>query len=395
MTKVMNRVGPNHTTSRLARRTPTNDSPLEEATARTGGLKPTCRDKCTDKKLIELRFWGRLMGMKEVIEVDVQDDQPRALMIGRCSVDVYPLQVGVPLEDVETFGKFLGGSSTNVAVGCARYGHSATALTGVGDDPFGRFVIREMERLGVDASRVVVNADFHTPVTFCEIFPPDNFPLYFYREPTTPDLELTHADLPDDLEDYAIVWLTVTGLSTEPSRSAHLDAAKRAEKAITVLDLDYRPHFWPDEGAAAEQIANLLPHVDVAIGNREECRVAVGEPDPERAADALLDRGVEIAIVKQGLTGTLAKSRHERAFVPSTHVDVINGLGAGDAFGAGVCHGLLSGWDLARTIAFASAAGAIVASRLECSTAMPHESEVLALIEAHPEVAEASEVGGR
>lgn len=327
--------------------------------------------------------------------MDAQSKQPRALMIGRCGADIYPLQVGVPLEDVETFGKFLGGSSTNVAVGCARYGHSVAALTGVGDDPFGRFVIREMERLGVDASHVVINANFNTPVTFCEIFPPDDFPLYFYREPSTPDLELTVADLPDDIEDYEIVWLTVTGLATEPSRSAHLEAVKRSKKALTILDLDYRPHFWPNEEAAAEQIAALLPYVDVAIGNREECRVAVGASEPEDAADALLARGVKIAVVKQGLTGTLAKSRSERAFVPSTRVNVINGLGAGDAFGAGVCHGLLSGWDLAEIIAFASAAGAIVASRLECSTAMPHEHEVRELIDAHPEIREASEVSKR
>lgn len=327
--------------------------------------------------------------------MDAQDKQPRALMVGRCGVDVYPLQVGVPLEDVEIFGKFLGGSSTNVAVGCARYGHDVTALTGVGDDPFGRFVIREMERLGVNASHVVINAHFNTPVTFCEIFPPDDFPLYFYREPSTPDLELTVADLPDDIEDYQIVWLTVTGLAAEPSRSAHLEAVKRAKNAITVLDLDYRPHFWPSEDAAAGHIARLLPYIDVAIGNRQECRVAVGEPDPERAADALLARGVDVAIVKQGLAGTIAKSHHERAFVPSTRVDVINGLGAGDAFGAAVCHGLLSNWDLAEIVTFASAAGAIVASRLECSTAMPHESEVNELIKAHPEVTEASEVSRR
>lgn len=321
--------------------------------------------------------------------------QPSALMIGRCGVDLYPLQVGVPLEDVKTFGKFLGGSSTNVAVGCARYGHAVNALTGVGDDPFGRFVINEMERLGVGASNVVINANFNTPVTFCEIFPPDDFPLYFYREPSTPDLELSVEDVPEDIEDYRIVWMTVTGLAAEPSRSAHLEAARRAKDAITILDLDYRPHFWPNEQAAAEQVAEVLPYVDVAIGNREECRVAVGEEDPERAADALLERGLDIAIVKQGLTGTLAKSATERAFVPATRVDVVNGLGAGDAFGAGVCHGLLSGWDLAQTVAFASAAGAIVASRLECSTAMPHESEVRELIAAHPEIVDASEVSKR
>ena len=120
------------------------------------------------------------------------------LTIGRCGIDIYPLQVGVGLEDVESFGKFLGGSPTNVAVAVARYGHSSAVVTGVGNDPFGRFVHTEMRRLGVDDRHVVTKAAYNTPVTFCEIFPPDNFPLYFYREPSAPDLELSWADLPLD-----------------------------------------------------------------------------------------------------------------------------------------------------------------------------------------------------
>ncbi|RMB61614.1 5-dehydro-2-deoxygluconokinase [Tessaracoccus antarcticus] len=317
--------------------------------------------------------------MKEVVEVD-DSWTPEVLTIGRCSVDLYPLEVGVKLEDVATFGKFLGGSATNVAVAAARHGHGASVLTGVGDDPFGRFVIKELGRLGVDASHVVTNAAFNTPVTFCEIFPPDDFPLYFYRQPTTPDLELTAADLPSRIREYKILWLTSSGLSVEPSRTAHHAAVSARTGGLSVLDLDHRPRFWSDEATATHEVGEMLARVDVAIGNIEECRVAVGETDPERAADALLERGVDIAVVKQGMTGTLAKSRDERSFVPATRVKVLNGLGAGDAFGGALCHGLLDGWDLHRTIAFASAAGAIVASRLECSTAMPTTTEVEALL---------------
>lgn len=309
---------------------------------------------------------------------------PEVLTIGRCSVDLYPLEVGVKLEDVATFGKFLGGSATNVAVAAARHGHGVTALTGVGHDPFGTFVIKELQRLGVDSSHVVINPAFNTPVTFCEIFPPDHFPLYFYRQPTTPDLELTPQDLPARLEDYKILWLTSSGLSAEPSRSAHHAAVAARTGGLTVLDLDYRPRFWADEATASRCVGEMLGRVDVAIGNLEECRVTVGESDPERAADALLDRGVDIAIVKQGMTGTLAKSRNERVFLPSIRVKVLNGLGAGDAFGGALCHGLIEGWDLLRTVGFASAAGAIVASRLECSTAMPTSDEVEALIAETP-----------
>lgn len=314
------------------------------------------------------------------------------LTVGRCGVDIYPLQVGRSLEEVETFGKFLGGSPTNVAVATARYGHSAATVTGVGDDPFGRFVCQEMRRLNVDPQYVVTNPDYRTPVTFCEIFPPDNFPLYFYRSPSAPDLELGIEDIPlSAVKEAKILWLTSTGISVEPTRSAHFYAMQErgqicsAEQRWTMADLDYRPAFWESEQAARNHMQAMLEYCNVAIGNIEECRIAVGEEDPERAADALLDRGVEIAVVKQGPHGTLAKTRSRRVFVPVTKVQVHNGLGAGDAFGGAFCHAVLQGWDLAKSVTFASAAGAIVASRLECATAMPTESEVLALIRTTPQ----------
>jgi len=298
--------------------------------------------------------------------------------IGRSGVDIYPLQTGVGLENVDTFGKFLGGSPTNVAIAAARMGHSTAVLTGVGDDSFGRFVRREMVRLGVTDDFVITSPDFATPVTFCEIFPPDNFPLYFYRQPSAPDMQLRVTDMPLDVIRAAkLFWMSVTGLSQEPSRSAHHAAlAARDLAPNTVLDLDYRPMFWSSATEATEQVRKCLGQFTVAVGNREECEVAVGETEPDRAADALLEAGVEIAIVKQGPKGTLAKTRDERVVVAPFPIDVVNGLGAGDAFGGTVCHGLLSGWSLQRIIAGASAAGAIVASRLECSTAMPTAEEV-------------------
>lgn len=312
------------------------------------------------------------------------------LTIGRIGVDIYPLEIGRGLEDVETFGKFLGGSPTNVAVAAARYKHSSAVITGVGDDGFGRFLRQEMRRLGVYDDFVVTSESLKTPVTFCEIFPPDNFPLYFYRQPSAPDLQLRPDDLPlEAVKDSAIFWISVTGLSEEPSRATHhvaLDARDR--RGITIADLDYRSQFWSSPQAAHEQVARILPKVTVAIGNREECEVAVGETDPERAADALLDAGVELAIVKQGLQGTLAKTRTERVEMPITPVETKNGLGAGDAFGGAVCHGLLEGWPLEKIIFAASTAGAIVSSRIECSTAMPAEPELLAMMrENHDSVA--------
>lgn len=300
------------------------------------------------------------------------------LTIGRVGVDLYPLQDNVGLEDVSTFGKYLGGSATNVAVAAARHGRSAGVITATGRDPFGVFVAREIDRLGVDNRFVGVVDGLNTPVTFCEIFPPDDFPIYFYREPVAPDLMLRAEDLDlDAIRSARIYWSTVTGLSREPSRAAHFAAwDARARADLTVLDLDYRPMFWSSAAEASEQVAAALEHVTVAVGNREECEVAVGEADPNRAADALLDRGVRLAVVKQGPRGVLAKTRDETVEVSPFPVDVVNGLGAGDGFGGALCHGLLSGWSLERTIRFANVAGAIVAGRRECSTAMPTSAEV-------------------
>ncbi len=313
----------------------------------------------------------------------VQPTGPTVVTMGRCGVDLYPLQTGVGLEDVTTFGKFLGGSPTNVAVAAARLGSTAAVLSGVGDDPFGRYVRREMRRLGVDDSWVRVVPGIATPVTFCEIFPPDHFPLYFYRQPTAPDLELRPGDVPLDVVRAAeVMWFSATGLSHEPSLTAHHAALEaRRGAAHTVLDLDFRPTLWDSREHAAAEVARFLPGVTVAVGNRDECEVAVGESDPQRAAAALLEAGVQLAVVKQGPAGTLAMTRDERVEVPATATTVVNGLGAGDAFGGALCHGLVRGWPLARTIAAASAAGALVASRLECSTAMPTEDEILDVLD--------------
>lgn len=298
--------------------------------------------------------------------------------MGRTGVDIYPLQHGVGLEDVTTFQKFLGGSATNVAVAAARYGRRAALITRTGRDAFGRYVRAEAARLGVDPAFITEVDGPPTPVTFCEVFPPDDFPLYFYRYPIAPDLMIQAGELPREaIEQAGIFWSTVTGLSQEPSRSAHFAAWQiRGRRQHTILDLDYRPMFWPHPDEASAQVGKALEHVTVAVGNREECEVAVGETDPQRAADALLERGVEIAVVKQGPKGVLAATRGERVEVPPFPVEVVNGLGAGDAFGGALCHGLLAGWDLRRILEFANVAGAIVASKLECSTAMPTEGQV-------------------
>jgi 5-dehydro-2-deoxygluconokinase len=215
-------------------------------------------------------------------------------------------------------------------------------------------------------------------VVFCEIYPPDDFPLYFYRDPIAPDLIINANELDlDAISQAKIYWSTVTGLSQEPSRNAHHVAwDARAKKQHTILDLDYRPMFWASKDLASAEVEKALSKVTIAIGNKEECEVAVGETDPIRAADALLERGVEIAVVKQGPKGVLAKTKDEFVEVPPYFVDVVNGLGAGDSFGGAFCYGMLQGWGLEKVLKFANIAGAIVATRLECSTAMPTFEEV-------------------
>ncbi|MFD1826555.1 5-dehydro-2-deoxygluconokinase [Mumia zhuanghuii] len=305
--------------------------------------------------------------------------------MGRVGVDIYPEQVGVGLEDVTSFAKFLGGSATNVAVAAARLGRRSAVITRTGDDPFGRFVHRALDGFGVDDRFVTSVAGLPTPVTFCEIFPPDDFPLYFYRLPTAPDLQIRADELDLDAVRAAdVFWVTVTGLSEEPSREATLTALEaRGGRGVTVLDLDYRPMFWASADEASAQVARALPYVTVAVGNREECEVAVGESDPEAAAKALRDAGVGLAVVKQGPAGVLGTEGREHVVVPPVPVEVVNGLGAGDAFGGALCHGLLERWDLRRTLSFANAAGAYVAGQLACADAMPDVAQVTTMLGGH------------
>lgn len=184
------------------------------------------------------------------------------ITMGRIGVDLYPLQSGVDLAKVETFGKFLGGSATNVAVAAARLGRSTAVITRTGDDPFGTYLHEALKEFGVDDRWVAPVAAYPTPVTFCEIFPPDDFPLYFYRQPKAPDLEI-HTE---ELDFFAIratrvFWITGTGLSEEPSRSATLAALKARDRAgTTVFDLDWRPMFWRDPEEARPYYAEALRH---------------------------------------------------------------------------------------------------------------------------------------
>jgi 5-dehydro-2-deoxygluconokinase len=303
------------------------------------------------------------------------------IAMGRLGIDLYPLESGVSLGSVTRFGRFLGGSAANVAVAAARHGRHTALISRTGADDFGRFLREELERLGVSSEYVTTVDWLPTPITFCEIHPPDDFPITFYRYPKAPDMEISPAELDESAVAAAdLFWITTTGFSDEPSRSAHHEALlmRRDGSGITVLDLDYREPFWSDPAEARREISRVLSDVDVVVGNIAECEVAVGESDPTRAGRALLDAGPTTAIVKLGPDGVVAFGREGSVSVPPVEVEVVNGLGAGDAFGGALCHGLLAGWPLEEILQFANAAGAIVATRLECSTAMPDSEEVMA-----------------
>ena len=301
--------------------------------------------------------------------------------MGRVGVDLYPEQTGLSLAEVKSFAKSLGGSPTNVAVAAARYGHSAAVITKVGDDPFGGYVRTALNGFGVDDAYVGTDPDLRTPIVFCELHPPDRFPLLFYREPKAPDMNLRA----DELDVVAIraariFWTTGTGMSDEPSRTATLGALDVRDRSVTIHDLDYRPTFWKDPDQASFWQRQALERVTIAIGNLEECAVAVGEGSPSEMAKRILDLGVEVAVVKLGPAGVTAFSRGTEVSAAPVAVEVVNGLGAGDAFGGAVCHGLLEGWDWKETIAFANAAGAYVAGQLACADAMPTEEQVRRLM---------------
>jgi 5-dehydro-2-deoxygluconokinase len=311
-------------------------------------------------------------------------DEFDLITMGRVSVDLYPNDIGVHLQDVRTFSKFLGGSATNVAVAAARHGRRTAVVTRTGNDPFGEYIHQALRSFHVDDRYVTPVDGLPTPVVFCEIFPPDDFPLYFYRFPKAPDLEIHEHELDlDAIRNARIFWVTGTGLSEEPSRQTTLNALKaRDHKHFTVLDLDYRPMFWKSAEDARKVIGKAVEHATVAVGNLDECEVATGTRDPDEAADALLAKGVQLAVVKQGPKGVLARTETEETVVPPVPVEVVNGLGAGDAFGGALCHGLLEGWPLERTMRFANAAGAFVAGQLACADAMPNQAEVDALLAA-------------
>ena len=306
------------------------------------------------------------------------------LTVGRVGVDFYAEELHAGFIEARLFQKSVGGSPTNVAVAAARLGRRAAVFTKVGDDGLGAYVRHALaEEFEVDTAFVGTHSTLQTPIVVAVMDPPENPKFVFYREPRAPDSTI----LPDEVDmDVArtvpILWVSAGALAVQPSRDTTIMLlADRNRRRHTILDLDYRPSFWSAEEEARREIGGAVPEATVAVGNRAECEIAVGTDDPDEAANELLARGPEIAIVKMGGEGVLVATNDERRVIPPLAVEVVCALGAGDAFGGALCHGLLSELSPFEAVELANAAGAIVASRLLCADAMPTEREVEDLLE--------------
>jgi len=317
--------------------------------------------------------------------------------LGRLAVDLYSQQVGNRLEDVTSFAKYLGGSSGNIAFGAARLGLKAAMISRVGDEQMGRFLIETLQREGCDTSMVQVDPQRLTGLVLLGLKDRHTFPLLFYRE-NCADMALDAAQITEAfIASCRALLITGTHLSTPTVREASLTALAHAQKhgTVRVLDIDYRPVLWGltkrGEGenryvsaeAVTAQLQQVLPQFDLLIGTEEEFLIAGGVPG-DLVASLKRVRAVTPAamVVKRGaagcsyIPGAVPDRIDDALTVQGERVEVLNVLGAGDAFAAGLMTGLLNGLDFERAAQLANACGAIVVSRHACAPAMPTRAEL-------------------
>jgi 5-dehydro-2-deoxygluconokinase len=307
-------------------------------------------------------------------------NSPEVVVMGRLGADIYPAQIRTPLREQRNYVRYVGGFAGNVSTGLARLQVNTAIVSKVGNDGHGEFIRDFLTHEGVQTGWLRIDHALNTPVVFCEIWPPDRFPLLFYRTPTCPDWELTTDDF--DLEAVAhapILLASGTGLARDKSRAAHMAALKQHQHTA-IFDLDYRPTFWSDAGAYQRAVQAALPLAGIVVGNEDEVRAATGVEDPRQAIASLRALGPHTVILKRGGEGAALYDGDRVAEVPPVRMEVVNGLGAGDAFLASVTHGLLRGIDLETAVRRANWAGAYVASQVPCSEAMPYLKDVDAAV---------------
>ena len=318
------------------------------------------------------------------------------ICLGRLAVDLYAQQPGARLEDVMSFAKYLGGSSANAAFGATRLGLRTAMLSRVGDDHMGRFLLETLAREGCDTSHVGVDRERLTALVLLGIKDRDTFPLIFYRE-NCADMAIDETDIDENfIASSRALAITGTHFSTPRVHAASSRALAFARKhgVRTVLDIDYRPVLWgltgrgdgetrfiADNGVTAPLQA-MLAQFDLVVGTEEEFHIAGGERDLLSALRAVRSITKATLVVKRGALGcsvfeaAIPASLDQAPIYRGTRVEVLNVLGAGDAFMAGFLYGWLRNESIERSCAYANACGAMVVSRHACAPAMPSRAEL-------------------
>ncbi|MEJ5021702.1 5-dehydro-2-deoxygluconokinase [Ochrobactrum vermis] len=318
------------------------------------------------------------------------------ITIGRSSVDLYGAQVGGLLEDMASFNKYVGGSPTNIATGTARLGLKSALITRVGDEHMGRFLLRELEREGVDTRGIATDPERLTALVILGIRDQQHFPLIFYRE-NCADMALCEEDIdPAFIAESGCVLATGTHLSHPKTEAAVLKALRLAREngSRTALDIDYRPNLWGLSGhgdgenrfiesaAVTTKLQSTLHLFDLVVGTEEEFHIAGGSTDTLQALKAVRDVTNAALVCKRGsmgavvFEGTIPDSLDQGQSGEGFPIDVFNVLGAGDGFMSGLLRGWLKGEDWPTSLKFANACGAFTVSRHGCTPAYPSWEEL-------------------
>ncbi len=326
------------------------------------------------------------------------------ITIGRSSIDLYSQNIGVPFNKIKSFDAFVGGSPLNIAVGSARLGVDVSLLTAVGQDKVGEFIVDFLQREHVGTQCIPIKKQARSSAVILGIEPPDKFPLVFYRD-NAADSQLDIDDVTNaNIKDYKMIQINGTALNMEPTRSATFLAAEIAGKVDTdvLLDLDFRADQWHDIRAFGITIRAILPKAKIVLGTEEEIlATALGNGseltikdqqisaptitgDINECIQEIMSYGIDLLVVKRGEHGARAYTQDGKIMdIPGFPVEVLNVLGAGDAFASGFIYGLLHGWDLYKCCRMGNASGAQVVTRNGCANSMPTLNESMDFIESH------------
>ena len=321
---------------------------------------------------------------------------------GRSSIDLYSANIGADFVDIQQFNAYVGGSPLNMAVGTKRLGLHSALITGIGQDQVGDFLLNFLNKEGVETKFIQRKPGFRTSAVVLGIQPPDNFPLVYYRE-NCADSKVNIDDvIYANVGDCKLFEISATALNVEPSRSAGFFAAEEAVKnnVPILIDLDFRADQWHDPRSFGVTTRAYLQHCTIALGTEEEILATmlsdpnqikitnqqISAPEIRGNVDAAIQKimalGIEALIVKRGDKGSTVFLKNGVVIdVPGFKVQVMNVLGAGDAFASGFIYGYLNGWDWYKCCRMGNACGAILVTKPGCSNFNPTLEEVTAFIE--------------